>query len=272
MQYLSVLPSLLLLSYVPRFGLILTGNLFNKSSLSSLARADSIQTHPQGLAVYALSGVAYTQLHLAIGQCSSTSQDATQLATWLHSLPPPARSHRMFPALRCAAHLLSEQVSNGLGMRNSPLGIDTDPQGFLCTVRLSIFLVKWLLVIAGIDHEHSVTDKQLAPWGKSCADAIPAEDEQQIIQSIGDVVQEATRCIELGTLRDREDLPSIAIGGLDIMIHVFRRSQREHINLVGNAFGLYATMLRTPGEDPDVQENADHASEKFGDVYSRFIK
>ncbi|KAI7781488.1 uncharacterized protein LA080_014664 [Diaporthe eres] len=146
-------------------------------------------------------------------------------------------------------------VSNGLGVRNSPLDIDTDPQGFLCTVRLSIFLVKWLLVIAGIDHEHSVK-----------------EDEQQIIQSVGDAVQEATRCIELGTLRDREDLPSIAIGVLDIMIHVFRRSQREHINLVGNAFGLYVTMLRTPGEDPDVQENADHASEKFGDVYSRVIK
>lgn len=150
-------------------------------------------------------------------------------------------------------------------MRNSPLDIDTDPQGFLCAVRLSVFLVKWLLLMAGIDHEQTLTGKQLfAPLGKSCADVIPAEDEQQIIQAVGDVVQEARRCIELGTLCDREDLPSIGIGVLKIMGHICQRSQREHINLVGIAFELYATMLRIPGEDPDFQANADHAS---GDIW-----
>lgn len=141
---------------------ILTRNQSYRSSLSSLMRARSIPNYPQSLGAYALAGVAFMQLHLAIGQFPSTSQDATQLATWLHNLPLPARSPRLFPALRCAAYILNEQVSIGLGIRNSPLDIDADPQGILCAVRLSIFLVKWLLLMAGTDHEQTVTGKQLA--------------------------------------------------------------------------------------------------------------
>lgn len=220
-------------------------------------RAHPTPTYPQGLEVYALAGVAYTELHLATGQFPSSSQDATQLATWLHNLPLPTRSPRLFPALRCAAYILNEQVSSGLGMKNCPLDIDADPQYFLCAVRLSIFLVKWLLLITNIVHEHAATGKQLVPRTKLCPDIISAEDEQQIMHSVGDVVQEASRCIELGTICGREDLASIAIGVLEIIINICQRSDREHINLVGNAFGLYATMLRNPGDDPNFQANAD---------------
>lgn len=142
---------------------ILTGHLSHRHSLSSLMRAHSIPTYPQGLGVYALAGVAYTQLHLAIGQLPSSSKDATQLATWLHNLPLPARNPRVFPALRCAAYILNEQVSIGLGVRNCPLGIGADPKDFLCAVRLSIFLVKWLLLMTSIVHEQTATGKQLVP-------------------------------------------------------------------------------------------------------------
>lgn len=101
----------------------------------------------------------------------------------------------------------------------------------------------------------------------SVAYIIPADDEQHIIQSVGDAVQEATRCVELGTLIcDCEDLPSIAIGVLEIMTHICQRSHREHINLVGNAFGVYATMLRIPGGFPGYQADADPIRDTLGEI------
>lgn len=101
------------------------------------------------------------QLHLAMVQLPSNSEDAMQLATWLHGLPLPARSPRLFLALRCAAYILNKQVSNGLGMGHHHSDIGSDPQYFLCAVILSIFLVKWLLLMAGIVHEQTIQGKQL---------------------------------------------------------------------------------------------------------------
>ncbi|KAH8762546.1 hypothetical protein F5883DRAFT_560689 [Diaporthe sp. PMI_573] len=203
-----------------------------ESGLSSLIRAHSISTYPQDLGVNALAGVAYMELHLNTGQFPSPSQDSAQLATWLQDLPFPAQSPQLFPALRCALYALNEQVSMGLGLRSCPLDIGADHQGFLSTVRLSIFLVKWLQLMAGIVHENPAT-----------------EDEQRFIQSVRDVVQEATRCVELGTHFELEDLLGLSIGVLEILGHVCQRSHREHIDLVGKSFELYANMLRIQGED-----------------------
>lgn len=199
--------------------------------------------------MHALTGVAYMQLHLAAGPHPSASQDSTQLATWLHNFPLPARSPRLLPALRYAASMIREQVSTGLGMRSSPSDIGTDPQDFLCAVRLSVFLVKWLLLMACVPNEQPATGKQLVLWTKAFADFPPSEDEQRIIQSVRDAVQEATRCIEFEAQCDREDLMSTAIGVLEVMRHICQRCHREHISRFGKAFESYAAMLRAPGED-----------------------
>lgn len=135
--------------------------LLHESGLSSLEGANSISTYPQGLGVHALTGVAYMQLHLAAGPHPSASQDSTQLATWLHNFPLPARSPRLLPALHYAASMIRQRVSTGLGMRSSHSDIGTDPQDFLCAVRLSVFLVKWLLLMAYVPHEQPSTGKQL---------------------------------------------------------------------------------------------------------------
>lgn len=229
---------------------VLTGNIFHRSSLSSLMRAHSSPTYSQSLGVCALAGAAYMELHLTIEQLPSPSQDATGVASWLQNLPLPARSPQILPALRCAAYALNEQVSMGLGVRDCLLDISSDPQGFLCLVRLSIFLTKWLLLMADIVDEQTVTGKQLVPQTKDCANIVPIEEEHQIIRSAGDVVHEATLCIELRTLFDREDLLSIAIGVLEIVNHTFQGSRREHISVVGQAFELYAAMLRMSAENP----------------------
>lgn len=143
--------------------IVLTGNIFHRSSLSSFTRAHSSPTYSRGLGVDALAGAAYMELYLSIGQLPSPSQDATHVATWLQSFSLPARSPHLLPALHCAAYALNEQVSIGLGMRNCPLDVTADPQGFLCLVRLSIFLTKWLLLMAGIVDEQTVTGKHLVP-------------------------------------------------------------------------------------------------------------
>lgn len=113
--------------------------------------------------MYTLAGAAYMELHLCMGQFASPSQDATQVATWLQHLLPPARSSQLLPALHCAAYALNEQVSMGLGMRDSLSDVGADHQGFLCLVRLSIFLTKWLLLMTGIVDEQTVIGKRLVP-------------------------------------------------------------------------------------------------------------
>lgn len=145
--------------------ILLTGNTLHRSSLSSLMRAHSCPTraYSRSAGVYTLAGAAYMELHLSIGQFPSPSQDATQLATWLQDFPLPARSPQLLPALRCAAYALNEQVSMGLGMRDCLSDIGADPQAFLCLVRLSVFLIKWLLLMAGIVDEQTVTGKQVVP-------------------------------------------------------------------------------------------------------------
>lgn len=141
--------------------MVLTGNIFPRSSLSSLMRAHSSPTYSRDLGVCALTGAAYMELHLTIGQFPSPLQDATQVATWLQDFPLPTRSPQLLPALRCAVYALDEQVSMGLVMRDCLLNISADPQGFLCLVRLSIFLTKWLQLMAGNFDEQTVTGKQL---------------------------------------------------------------------------------------------------------------
>lgn len=143
------------------FFIILIRNLFHRSSLSSLTRAHSSPTYSRGVGVYALAGAAYMELHLNIGQLPSPSQDSTQVAAWLQNFPLPARSPQLLPALRCAAYALNEQVSMGIGMRDYLSDLGAGPQGFLCLARLSLFLVKWLLLMRAIVDEQIVTGKQL---------------------------------------------------------------------------------------------------------------
>lgn len=140
---------------------VVTGNMFHRSSLSSLTRAHSSPTYSPGPGVCVFAGAAYVEQHLTLGQFPSPSQDATQVATWLQDLPLPTRSPQLLPALRCAVYALHEQVPMGLGMRDCLLDISADPQAFPCLVRLSIFLIKWLLLMAGIVDEQTVTGKQL---------------------------------------------------------------------------------------------------------------
>lgn len=239
--------------------MVLTGNIFHRSSLFSLTRAHSSPTQSRGLGVYALAGAVYMELHLTIGQLPSPLQDATQVATWLQDLPLPARSPQLLPPLRCAVYALDEQVSMGLGMRDCFFDIGADLQGSLCLVRLSTFLTKWLLLMASIVDEQTVKGKQLVLYLKDYSNIVPPEEEHQIIQSVGDAVHEATLCIELRSLFNREDLRSIAIGVLKIVSHIFQTSRREHIGVVGKAFELYATMLRMSAENSDLQANAGHA-------------
>jgi hypothetical protein len=73
---------------------------------------------------------------------------------------------------------------------------------------------------------------------------MPIEGEQQIIQSAGNVVLEARRCIELGSQCNHRDPVSIAIGVSEMMSHVCQQIPREHVSVFGKAFGLYATMLQ----------------------------
>lgn len=151
-------------------------------------------------------------------------------------------------------------------MRDCLLDVRADPQGFLCLMRLSILLIKWLLLMAGIVDEQTVTGKQLVPQTKDCADSVPPAEERQIIRSAADTVHEATLCIELSILFNREDLLSIAIGVLEIVGHIFQASRREHISVVGKAFELYATILRMPAENPDLQANAGHTTD-MGEIW-----
>lgn len=241
--------------------IVLIEDIFHRSSLASLMRAHSSPTYSRGLEVCALVGAAYMELHLTLGQLPSHSQDASQVATWLQDLPHPSRSPQLLPALRCAVYALDEQVSMGLGMRDCLLDIGADPQGFLCLVRLSIFLTKWLLLMAGIVDEQTIRGKQLVLSNKDCANIVLSEEEHQIIRSVGDAVHEATLCIELRTLFNRDDLRSIAIGVLEIVSHIFRASRREHIGVVGKAFELYATMLRMPAENSGLQANVSHTTD-----------
>lgn len=246
--------------------IVLIGDIFHRSGVSSLTIAHSSPTYSRGLGVYALAGVAYMELHLSIGQFPPPSQDATQVATWLQNLPIPDRSPQLLPALRCAATALNEQVSMGLGLRHCLSDIGADPQGFLCLVRLSRFLTKWLLLMAGIADEQIIKGKQLVLADKDCPDIVLSEEEHQIIRSVGDAVHEATLCIELRTLFNREDLRSIAIGVLAIVSHIFQASRREHIGVVGKAFELYGTMLRTPAENHDHQANTGHTTD-MGEIW-----
>lgn len=246
--------------------IVLTGNISHRSSLSSLTRAHSIPTYSRGLGVYALAGAAYMELHLSIGLFPSPSQDATQVATWLQNLPIPDRSPQLVPALRCAATALNEQVSMGLGMRDCLSDIGADPQGFFCLVRLSIFLIKWLLLMTGIVDEQTVTGKQLVPQARTCSNIAHPEEEHQIIRSVGNAVHEATLCIELRILFNREDLRSIAIGVLELVSHIFQGSRRVHIGVAGKAFELYATMLQMSAENLDLQANAGHATD-MGEIW-----
>jgi hypothetical protein len=103
------------------------------------------------------------QLHLDIEHFPTTSYNAVDLAAWLHDLPLPARQLQLLPALHSAVHMLEQQISRGLGMHDFLFNLGADPQGFLCVVRLPIFLVKWLLLIAGSVHEQSATGKQPVP-------------------------------------------------------------------------------------------------------------
>lgn len=86
------------------------------------------------------------------------------------------------------------------------------------------------------------------------------------MRSVGDSIHEATLCIELRTLFNREDLRSIAIGVLQIVTHIFQGSCREHIIVVGKAFELYVTMLRMPAEHPGLPANAGHTTD-MGEVW-----
>lgn len=151
-------------------------------------------------------------------------------------------------------------------MINYPFNIGADPQGFLCAVGLPIFLVKWLLVVAGSIHEQSATGKQIVPLARHFAHADLPGDEEQVIRSAKHVVLEAGRCIELENHCNYRDLVSMAIGVSEVMSHIYQRIPTGHVSLFGKAFGLYATMLQDRGRCLDHEPVVDPPTDTVLDV------
>lgn len=108
------------------------------------------------------------------------------------------------------------------------------------------------------------TGKQPLLRTQAIADGILADDEQQIVQSVGKIVQEAARCIGLEGRRRPAEHRHWSPKSHQPQ---FSKGLQRHVGLVGRAFGLYGTLLRGPGETVNLQPPAEPTRDTAGDIW-----